>query len=375
MTTLTDVKAVAEELGARFTEFEQKHQARYDAIEREFAAKNRPGAVGHGFGGHGDSESASKSAFRAYITKGDDGQLAALQSKSMQTGVDADGGYAVPVYLDKQVESLEQNASALVRLALTVEAQSSSYKKIVNLRGAASGWAGETDARPETDSPKLAEVEIVLGELYANPKLTQRMIDDVMFDAESYISSEIADEFSDQLGAALISGDGTNKPKGVLTYTITAEKDGVRAFGTLQAVDTAVTDVVTFDDLKALKSSLRAKYRTGAAWVMNEATALALSIIKDLNGAYVWRDSIVEGEPDTLLGYSVEIDENMPDIGADAYAVMFGNFKRGYTIARRKGIRLLRDPYTSKPFINFYTTSRVGGGVVNSECIKLLKVV
>lgn len=376
MTHLTDVKALAEDIGQRFEEFKSHYDERHQLIEKEINEHSllikRPGGAGS-FGGHGEVD--GKSALRAYITKGDAGQLAALQSKSMQTGIDEDGGYGVPVYLDKQVESLEQNTSALVRLALTVPALSSTYKKIVNLRGTASGWAGETDARPETDSPKLAVVEIVLGELYANPKLTQRMIDDVMFDAENYISSEIADEFSDQLGAALISGDGTNKPKGVLTYTITAEKDGVRAFGTLQAVNTAVTAVVTFDDLKALKSALRAKYRTGAAWVMNEATALALSLIKDLNGAYVWRDSVIEGESDTLMGYPVEIDENMPDIGADAYSVMFGNFKRGYTIARRKGIRLLRDPYTSKPFINFYTTSRVGGGVVNSECIKLLKVI
>lgn len=377
MATLQDIKAAAEEIGDRFSAFEQKHTERYDAIEKELTPilleRNRPvGGGGGGFGGAGSLD--GKSALRTYITKGDDSQLQKLQSKSMQTGVGEDGGFAVPVYLDKEVENLEKSASALVRLARTVEAEGSVYKKIVNLGGSASGWAGETDARPETATPKIASVDIVIGELYANPKLTQRMVDDVMFDAEAYISGEIADEFSSQLATALFNGDGVSKPKGVLTYTITAEKDGVREFGKLQAVKTATAAVITFDDIKALKSSLNAKYRPGAAFVMNSETALALSLIKDLNGAYVWTSSTTEGQPDLLLGSPVEIDENAPDIATGAYPVLFGNFERGYTIARRFGIRLLRDPYTSKPFINFYTTARVGGGVVNSDCIKLLEV-
>lgn len=325
MTTLNDVKAVTKEIGERISAFEKKHTERYDAIEKELTPllleRNRP-TGGGGFGGAGSLD--GKSALRTYITKGDDSQLQKLQSKSMQTGVGEDGGFAVPVYLDKEVENLEKSASALVRLARTVEAEGSVYKKIVNLGGSASGWAGETDARPETATPKIASVDIVIGELYANPKLTQRMVDDVMFDAEAYISGEIADEFSSQLATALFNGDGVSKPKGVLTYTITAEKDGVREFGKLQAVKTATAAVITFDDIKALKSSLNAKYRPGAAFVMNSETALALSLIKDLNGAYVWTSSTTEGQPDLLLGSPVEIDENAPDIATGAYPVLFG---------------------------------------------------
>nr|WP_258189130.1 phage major capsid protein [Stutzerimonas kunmingensis] len=209
---------------------------------------------------------------------------------------------------------------------------------------------------------------------YRNPKLTQHMIDDAMFDAESFVVTEISEEFSDQLGAALINGDGVNKPKGILAQTITTEADGVRAFGTLQAVLSASAAGITFDDLKEMKRVLRAKYRSGAAWVMNDTTAMQLAMLKDNNGAYLWAESVSAGEPDTLLGYPVEIDENMPDIAPGAYPVAFGNFKRGYYIARRKGIRLLRDPFTAKPWTGFYTTERVGGDVVNSEAIKLLQV-
>ena len=213
-----------------------------------------------------------------------------------------------------------------------------------------------------------------MGELYANPKLTQSMIDDVMFDAEGFISTEVGEEFSDQLAAALFSGDGVNKPTGILTKNITAEADSVRAFGALQYVESASATTITFDDLKNLKSSLRAKYRTGAAWIMNDNTALVLSKIKDANGDYIWRDAVTDADADTLFGYRVEIDENAPDIGAGAYPVLFANLARGYYIVRRKGRLLLRDPYTSKPYVNFYTTERVGGDVVNSQAIKLLKI-
>lgn len=369
-----EVKEVAEQLSAKFGEFKEQHEQRYSMIEKELEElaklSKRPGASG----GERASDVKGKAALRAYITKGDESGLMELQTKAMSVGVDADGGYAVPEYLDREVEKLEGDVSALVRLARTVDAQGPVFKKLVNLRGTSSGWVGETDARPETNTPKMASIEIKVGELYANPKLTQHMIDDAMFDAENYVVTEISEEFSDQLGAALINGDGVNKPKGILAQTITTEADGVRAFGTLQAVVTGAAMVVTFDDLKNLKSALRAKYRNGAAWVMNDTTALVLSKIKDANGDYIWRDSVSESEPDTLFGYPVEIDENAPDIAAGSYPVMFGNFQRGYYIARRKGIRLLRDPFTSKPWISMYCTERVGGDVVNSEAIKLLQV-
>lgn len=371
-TDLKDVQAVAEALGQKFDQFKAKQDERYDLIEKELVTLKRPGSIAEGRKSHASSE--GKSALRTYIKSGDDSGLIELQGKAMSIGSDPDGGYAVPEYLDQEVESLELDASAIARLARTVTTAGPNYKKVINLRGTTSGWVGETDGRPETGTPQLAIVDIPVGELYANPKLTQAMIDDAMFDAENYITTEIGDEFSDQLGAALFNGDGTNKPTGILTKTITAEADGVRAFGSLQSVESETAGAIGFDDLKNLKAALRAKYRTGAAWIMNDNTALVLSKIKDNNDDYVWRDAVAEGEPDTLFGYPVEIDENAPDIAAGAYPVLFGNFQRGYYIVRRTGRRLLRDPFTSKPYVNFYTTERVGGDVVNSECIKLLKV-
>ena len=368
-----EAEKIVEELGTKFDKFKSTHEERYDLIEKELLSLThlkRPGGSGHDAG----NAIKGKSALRTYIKGGDASELIALQGKSMSTGSDPDGGYAVPEYLDQEVENLESEASAIVRLARTVNTTGPSYKKVINLRGTSSGWVGETDPRPETGTPKLSIIEISVGELYANPKLTQGMIDDAMFDAEGFISTEIGEEFSDQLAAALFSGDGVNKPTGILTKTITAEADSDRAFGSLQYVESASAAAITFDDLKNLKSSLRAKYRTGAAWIMNDNTALVLSKIKDANGDYIWRDAVTDADADTLFGYRVEIDENAPDIGAGAYPVLFANLARGYYIVRRKGRLLLRDPYTSKPYVNFYTTERVGGDVVNSQAIKLLKI-
>lgn len=373
MPDIQEVQQVTEALGKKFDEFKSSHEERYDLIEKELLSLThlkRPG----GANGAGETDVKGKDALRKYIKNGDDSELAELQSKSMSIGSDPDGGYAVPEYLDRQIETLEGEASAIVRLARTVSTSGPAYKKVINLRGTTSGWVGETDPRPETGTPKLALIEIKVGELYANPKLTQSMIDDAMFDAEGFISTEIGEEFSDQLGAALFTGDGVNKPTGILTKEITAEADADREFGKLQFVETAGAGLITFDDLKNLKGSLRAKYRTGAAWVMNDNTALVLSKIKDADGNYIWRDAVAEGDADTLFGYPVEIDENAPDIAAGNYPVMFANLSRGYYIVRRKGRTLLRDPYTSKPYVNFYTTERVGGDVVNSQCIKLLKI-
>jgi len=373
MPTVEDVKQVAKQIGDGIDSMKQSYDEKFKSIEQELTALKRPSRSG-GSNRASVFEGDQKSAFKSFVRKGEADELLALEQKAMSVTSDPDGGYAVPEVVDQEIENLELAASAMMKLARVVEANGPVYKKLVNARGTASGWVGETEGRPETGTPTLHEVNIPLGEIYANPKLTQQLIDDAFFDAEGFITSEIGEEFSDKMGAAFITGDGVSKPKGILSYTVTDEADGERAFGTLQAVETGTASAVDFDDLKALKSALKAKYRADACWIMNEETALALSKIKDADGQYIWRDSVAKGDPDTLFGYPVELDKNMPDIADDAFPVAFGNFKRGYFIPRRFGTRLLRDPFTSKPYVNFYATARIGGGVVNSEAIKLLKI-
>lgn len=346
-------------------------KSRLDAVE---AAKQRINAAGES----GDKAKAEhKTAFSRFLRKGDEEGLSAIEQKAygITTNGGADGGFAVPEVIDSMIHDLLVDISAVRSVANVVTVSTSDYKKLVNTRGTASGWVGEADPRTETANSKLAEVKPFFGEIYANPAATQQMLDDVFFDAESWIAMDIATEFAKAEGAAFISGDGVNKPKGFLANAQTAEADGIRAFGTLQfTASGSATDIGGFDKLIDVTSSLKAGHRAGAVWMMNKAVYGDVRKLKTTDGHYLWQPSMQAGQPSTLLGYAVVEAEDMPSIADQAVPIAFGNFRAGYTIADRVGVRVLRDPYSNKPYVQFYTTKRVGGVVVDSEAIKLLKV-
>jgi HK97 family phage major capsid protein len=184
-------------------------------------------------------------------------------------------------------------------------------------------------------------------------------------------------EFARAEGAAFVGGSGTNQPKGFLTAAKSLDGDGARAFGTLQYV--ASGDDGGFDEEPEVKlidliHTLKAGHRQGASWVMNSSTLAEVRKFKTSDGAFLWQPGLVEGQPDRLLGYPVVEAEDMPDIAADAFPIAFGNFKAGYLIAERSATTILRDPFTHKPFVHFYATKRVGGQVLDSAAIKLLKI-
>jgi HK97 family phage major capsid protein len=254
----------------------------------------------------------------------------------------------------------------------------SDYKKLVNVNGIASGWVGEAAARPATNTSQLAEVAPPMGEIYANPQVTQQSLDDMFFDVEGELMAQLTEEFAVAEGAAFVSGNGTNKPKGFLDYATAATADGARAFGTLQHIATGVSaDFAATnkaDKLFELVGALKKGYRQGALWMMNKGTMFEILRFKDVDGQYLWQPSIQDsGLAIRLLGFAVEEAEDMPVKAANSLSVAFGNFRRGYTIVDRVGMRMLRDPYSNKPYVGFYTTKRVGGAVVNSEAIKVLK--
>lgn len=319
-------------------------------------------------------------AWNRWARTGEEPAALTQAQNAMSTGSDPDGGYAVPEELDRDILSLMQDVSPFRRLANVVQVGSPNYRKLVNIHGASSGWVGETDARTETNTAQLAQLTPYWGELYANPQITQTTLDDAFFDVESWHAGEVSTEFAIQEGAAFTSGNGTNKPKGFLAYTTAATADSSRAFGTLQYIPTGVAAAIADDTHPAMDPlitavhSLKAGLRSGAVWLMNSLTAGAYRKVKDENGQYIWQPSLQAGQPNMLLGYPVEESEDMPDIAADAYPVAFANWKRGYTIVDRVGIRVLRDPYTNKPYVGFYTTKRVGGFVADSQAIKLIKV-
>ena len=311
-------------------------------------------------------------AFEGFVRTG-----ATVEMKAF-TGVSGDaGGYAVPREIDREIDALLKGASPIRSIANVVKVGSAGYRKLVTTGGTPSGWASETGARTETATPAFQEIAPPMGELYANPSASQAMLDDAQFDVEDWLAGEIAAEFAKAEGAAFVNGNGTSKPRGFLQQPTAATADGVRAFGTLQYVASgAAADFGTNpqERLIDLVQSLRAPYRQGAAFVMNASTLARIRKFKTSDGAFVWQPSLAAGQPATLLGYPVVEAEDMPDVAANALSIAFGNFRLGYLIAERSETAILRDPYSNKPFVNFYATKRIGGCVTNSEAIKVMKI-
>ena len=300
-----------------------------------------------------------------------------LELKSITGAVPGDGGYAVPRQIDALIARTLTTISPLRAIAQVVQTGSAGYRKLVTTGGTASGWVSETAARPETATPEFKEIAPPTGELYANPAASQAMLDDAGFDLEAWLASEIAMEFARAEGTAFVSGTGIDQPAGFLTAPATAAADGVRPFGTLQYLGSG--DATGFGGdpdarLIDLVHALNAGHRQGASWVMNSATLAEVRKLKTADGAFLWQPGMVEGQPDRLLGYPVVEAEAMPDIAAGAYPIAFGNFRAGYLIAERTATRILRDPFTNKPFVHFYATKRVGGQVLDGAAIKLLKI-
>lgn len=371
-----DVARLISEVNSSLSDFRSRNDSRISSIEAsidDLAGKITAGMINGGIGGSQDKR--AREAFGEFVKTGSVDAMQKLNPQAaMSVGSNPDGGHVVPPELDRNILQLQRNLSPMRRLAQVVQTTASVYDRPVNLGGTASGWVSETALRPETNTPQLGLLSFPSGEIYAMPAVTQKILDDAVVNIADFVSGEVAKEFDEKEGVAFISGDGVDKPKGFLAYPTASTKDGVRAFGTLQFVNSGSAAAITTDSLVDLLFSLKAGYRARASWLMNSLTASVISKFKDSDGRYIWQQSLAAGIPSTLLGYPVEIDENMPDVAANAFPVAFGDWSSGYLIADRIGTRILRDPFSKKPYVLFYVTKRVGGGLLDSTAIKLLKV-
>jgi len=310
-------------------------------------------------------------AFEGYLRGG-----ATIERKAFAGTTGDSGGYAVPREIDAAIDRTLKAISPIRSVANVVQVGSAGYRKLVTTGGTPSGWASETGTRSETATPSFTEIAPAMGELFANPSASQAMLDDALFDVEGWLADEIATEFAAAEGAAFVNGSGTNRPKGFLQYATATTGDATRAFGTLQYLASgAAGDFAANpqDRLIDLVQALRAPYRQGAVFVMNSSTLARIRKFKTSDGAFIWSPGLAAGQPATLLGYPVIEAEDMPDIAANSLSIAFGNFRAGYLIAERSETAILRDPFSNKPFVNFYATKRIGGCVTNSEAIKLMK--
>lgn len=324
-----------------------------------------------------ESQEHKKAFYDEFIRKGIDGNVREIQKKSMNVGTPDQGGLAIPEELDRNIISLAKESSAMRRLANSKTVGSTNYKQLVNVRGTNSGWVGETDSRPETDTSKLKEILPYFGEIYANPGATQTSLDDIFFDVEQFIMDEVQDEFNDQESESFLIGDSVNKPKGLLAYAMSTEDDSSRAFGTFQIIKTGVSGDFSAGEDKAdiifdIEDFLKEKYLSNAKWLMKRSSRTKIRKLKDGEGNYLWQPGLKEGQPQTLNGYGIETDGFMPAIGANSNAIAFGDFKKSYTIVDVIGTRMLRNPFINAPYVHFYTTKRVGGFATNTEAVKFI---
>lgn len=373
-----DPATVLRELSAGFETFKADQDRRLagleaatDALTLQAAAMRLNGSALDGQSSIRRATPKDLMAFGEIIRSG--GPAAAMRTIS-----DPDGGYLVPEELAGEIISIQRNMGAMRKLAKVVPTKSSSYQQPFNIAGTASGWVGETEARPQTAGPNLVMLDFPAGEIYANPAVSQGLLDDSAFNIAEFVINEIAAEFDAQEGTAFLNGNGIKKPRGLLTYATASTADASRPFGTLQYIPsggaTGFASSNPADVIHTIRLSLKAGFRSNATWLMNSNTLAVVSKWKDGQGRFLMQPAITEGARDQLAGYPVETDEGMPDIGAGSFPIAFGDFKRGYLITDRVQVRMIPDALTNKPFVNYYTTKRIGGGLLDSQAIKLMKI-
>lgn len=313
-----------------------------------------------------------KAAFDRFLRKGEE-VMSVDERKALSVGTDPDGGYVVNPDLSGRIVMKVFETSPMRAYAGIQVISTDALEGLFDLEEASSGWVGETDARSETGTPQLGKWRIPVHELYAKPKATQKLLDDASINMEAWLASKVAEKFARDEANAFVVGNGVGKPRGFLTYS-----SGTTLPGTIEQFPTGSSGAFAAapnggDVLINALYGLKAQYRANATWFMNRATMTATRKLKDSDGAYLWSPGIAAGQPASLLGYPVASFEDMPDPAANSLSIAVGDMREAYQIVDRLGIRTLRDPYSAKPYVEFYTTKRVGGDVVNFEALKLVR--
>lgn len=344
-------------------------------LDRQVIERARPQLGVDGAGSISQDLREHKAAFRTYMRDGESAGLKALEGKALSSGSGPDGGYLVPASAETEILRRMAVISPVRAIASVRQVSGANFRKAYATTGPAAGWVAETASRDQSASPILADLNFPVMELYAMPAATQTLLDDAAVDVEQWIADEIDTAFSEQESDAFVNGDGVNKPKGFLDYTKVANASWT--WGNSGYLATGVAGAFPAEDpsdvLVDLVYAARAGYRQNGRFVMNRKTQAEIRKLKTSAGDYLWAPPASIGATATLMNFPVMESEDMPDMSEDSYSIAFGDFQRGYLIVDRLGIRVLRDPFSAKPYVLFYTTKRVGGGIQDFDAIKLLK--
>ncbi len=363
---------------SEFKSFSTDIQSRIDKQDERMTKLDRKtmmqGSARPALSATAETEAPHQKAFAAYLRSGEDDGLRGLEleGKAMSTAVAADGGYLVAPQIADTIRSVLAGGQSLRSVANVVEVNATSYDVLVDQADIGAGWASELTASGETDTPQIERITIPVHELSAMPRASQRLLDDTAFDLEGWLAGAVASKFARTESAAFISGDGTEKPTGLLSHPIV--DNAAWTWGNIGYVASGVDgDLTDADKLIDLVYALGAEYRANATFVMNSKTVSVVRKMKDADGRFLWSDGMAAGEPARLLGHPVLICEDMPDIAIDSASIAFGDFGAGYTVVERPDLRVLRDPFSAKPHVLFYASKRVGGDVSDFAAIKMMK--
>ncbi len=302
-----------------------------------------------------------------------------FEARAVQTvtSTGSAGGFALPEVIERAIARLSVDISPIRQIATVRTVGSPDYKELFDVNGAAFEWVGEAGTRNQTNTPDLAEVAPTFGMASAKPQASEESLDDLFFDVENWLITSAAEAIAQGEGVAFVSGNGTNRPTGFLAGPApVATTDASRAFGTLQYIPSLLAAALpaSADTFYDVIYALRARYRANARWVTSKLVLAAMRKYKDSQNQYLWQPSLVQGQPDTFMGYGITEAEDMPAVAANAFPVAFGDFREGYLIADRVGMRMTRDEITTPGFVKFYIRKRVGGRLRNTQAIKLLKL-
>ncbi len=324
-----------------------------------------------------EEDNGYKSAFMNYVTKGLEQDVSIFQTKEMSVLADQQGGYMAPSEMAERIVTRQFDTTPMRQLATVMSISSEAVEMLRDTDEAEAQWVSELGAREDTDQGEIGRIRIPVHELHAQPKATQKLLDDAIINVEEWLISRVSGRFSRRENTAFMTGDGVGQPRGLLSYSTAATSDDTRNWGVLEHVATGADGAFASSDgadvLITLMNKLKAGYLPKANWLMPRSVVDVVRKFKESStDAYIWQPGLQVGNPATLLGYPVVLAEDMPSMSSGSLSVAFGNFEEGYTIVDRIGMRVLRDPYTSAPFVKFRCSKRVGGDVVNFDAIKLL---
>jgi len=298
-----------------------------------------------------------------------------MPTKDMQVGVDPRGGYWVRPEMSNTIIDRVFETSPVRQYATVTNINSDALELPIDDEDLDAGWVGETDLRPKTGTPDIGQKIIYAKEIYANPRVTQKMLDDAGFNIEAWLQQKISNKFIRKENTAFVTGDGNKVPRGFLTYPAWTTP-GTYERGKIEQIESSTSGTLTNgDDVKALKNSLLEDYQSRAIFMMNRATFEIITTLKTGTGAYLLDpNSFKNADTQILLGKQVVFMSDIPDIASNALALAYGNLSTAYTIVDRIGIRVIRDVYTDKPWIRYYTTKGTGGDVTSYDALKIMKI-